>query len=74
MIQSEMIALKERDQVVYNGNSDHYTAFYPNAGTVLTRTKSWLDDDFTVRFEFIDQNGDTDHHFFSAEDIDFIKE
>ena len=72
MITSEMLDLKNGDQVVYNG-SRNVLGTYPKAGTVLTRHPAWLDDSHTVQFTWVDSDG-FNSHFFNCEQIEFIKE
>lgn len=70
MLQSELEALKTGDKVIYN---DHHGWRTCTKGTVLTRKEGWLDDDHSVRFNFTD-NDINDFHFFTAEEVDLIKE
>jgi len=71
MLLQELNDLKDGDKVVFNGNlpdvPDH-----PVAGTILTRSKNWMDDDLCVKF--IHGPGVFDHHYFSHNQVDFIKE
>jgi hypothetical protein len=71
MKQSEFIQLKTGDKVIYNDTNGFQLA--PRL-TVLTRKEGWLDDEDTANFTFITPSGGTDHHFFSAEELDLIKE
>lgn len=73
MLQSEFEALKSGDKVVFNKvyNFDFQDL---ESGAVLTRQEGWLDDNSTVRFTFTDTNGETDYHFFSADQVELIKE
>ena len=69
MKKEEFNALKDGDKVVANESVPYKIL----VGTVLTRVTHWLDDDSSARFYFEDE-GVTDSHFFSAEEVDFIKE
>jgi hypothetical protein len=70
MLLQELNDLKDGDQVVYISN-DHSIGL-PPIGTILTRSKNWMDDDLCVKFTFV--IGDKkDFHYFNHEDVDFIK-
>lgn len=71
MLQSEFEALKSGDKVIYNDSLGYQTC---EEGLVLTRKEGWLDDECTARFTFTTSNGTNDYHFFSAEELDLIKE
>lgn len=51
--------LLEGDKVIYKGG------FKTEIGTVLTRKYHWMDDGFSLKFEFED-----DFHFFNASDVE----
>jgi hypothetical protein len=68
-----MFDLKEGDQVVYTGDEGPFSS-WPTNGTIITRKKTWLDDDRGVSFTWINSNGHTDYHFFKADELEFIKE
>lgn len=74
MTPQQMIDLKNGDQVIFSGSSLGDSNYLPPVGTVFTRRDEWLDDDMCRCFDFIDQNGIKDYHFFYADEIDFIKE
>lgn len=71
MQQSEFMELKTGDKVIYNDANGFSLA--PKRA-ILTRKEGWLDDESTANFTFVTENGGNDHHFFSAEEVDLIKE
>lgn len=68
MTLGELKDLKDGDQVVLK---ELYLGI--EAGTVLTRKKSWMDDDLCVMFTF-DKGDKKDFHYFNSKQVDFIKE
>lgn len=71
MTPEQMLDLKDGDQVVLNQTRRLYEDV--PAGTILTRKKEWLDDPQCVKFTY-EVNGHEQYHFFTASEIDFIKE
>lgn len=69
----EMRDLKQGDQVRFTGDEGPFGSWPPN-GTIITRSKEWLDDGHSLSFTWIDSNGDKDYHFFTADEIEFIEE
>lgn len=69
----EMNDLKDGDKVVLSKGRKTFDGSLP-AGTILTRKKTWLDDDKSVQFTFVNSEGVVDFHFFKSDEIDFIKE
>jgi hypothetical protein len=67
----EMLDLKSGDKVLYVGPM---CGGWPPNGTVLTCKKSWMDDNRSAQFTWIDEDGDEDYHFFTADELEFIKE
>lgn len=66
----DFLSLKDGEQVRYKGDTLYG---FPDTDTILTRSNSWLDDDNTVKFTFVHNNGSKDWHFFAADDIEVIK-
>lgn len=71
MLQSELEAIKKGDKACYIGTR---AGSWPDVGTVVVRDFSWLDDEHSVKFKWVDKDGYSDWHFFSAEELEFIKE
>lgn len=71
MTPEQMLDLKDGDTVVLNKTRRLYEDV--PAGTILTRKKEWLDDESCVKFTYTVNDHD-EYHFFSADEIDFIKE
>lgn len=69
----QMNELKDGDKVVLSKGRRTFDDSLP-AGTILTRKKTWLDDDLSVQFTYVNKAGDGDFHFFTNDEIDFIKE
>lgn len=69
MNHAEMLELKKGDQVLYAGTLD--SLYNIENGHLLTRGESWMDDDHTVEFTYMNQAGSEKAHFFAAEDIKF---
>lgn len=67
MTLDEMKDLKDGDVVVLN--SVHLGI---EAGTILTRKKSWMDDDRCSMFTF-DKGDKKDFHYFNHKQVDFIE-
>lgn len=72
MLLQELNDLKEGDQVVFNGNPPHVPG-HPIAGTILTRSKNWMDDDMCVKFNYGSGHGLFECHYFSHNQVDFIE-
>lgn len=66
MTEEDFKALKEGDTVTYIG--DDHNIYGVKNGAVLTRKESWLDDDNSIAFNYVNSLGST-FHFFSSEDI-----
>lgn len=43
-------------------------------GSVLTRSKDWLDDDLSVKFTYTKPDGVEDYHFFVCDEVELVKE
>lgn len=71
MTPKQMIELKDGDTVVLTKTRRLYEDV--PAGTILTRKFEWLDDPQCVKFTYT-VNGNDHYHFFTADEIDFIKE
>lgn len=71
MLHSEMVDLKKGDQVRYIG-ADRAYGVWPRKGEIITRAPGWLDDDHSLKFTWQDEYGNTDWHFFGADEIEFI--
>lgn len=73
MKQEEFMDLVAGDKVLFKGADDADMAPLPPVGTILVRRDTWLDDERSVNFKWC-VDGVSDHHFFHADEVDFIKE
>lgn len=69
MTKEEFDNLQNGDKVRLVNCNDFKKGWGFKEGDILTRKKDWLDCDLNVRFD-----GEHDHHWFYAEDIELIKE
>ena len=72
MKSQEFKELKDGDKVVLTVTRRLYGDL--PVGSVLTRSKDWLDDDFSVKFTYTKPNGVEDYHFFVCDEVELVKE
>lgn len=73
MLQAEFEALKKGEKVVFTQSSLNSYGMFPPVGTQMSRRVTFMDDNETNAFEWV-IDGVLDYHFFTADEVDFIKE
>lgn len=69
----EFKKLKEGDKVVLTTTHLWAGDTLP-VGSVLTRSKDWLDDELSVKFNYTKLDGFEDYHFFVCDEVELVKE
>ena len=69
----EFKELKDGDKVALTAARRLYGDTLP-VGSVLTRSKDWLDDDLSVKFTYTKPDGVEDYHFFVCDEVELVKE
>lgn len=68
----EFLDLEDGQEVTLVNNEYHRGEV--NAGTTMKRVKGWLDDENSQKFEFINNYGHKQWHFFMPDEVELVKE